>query len=266
MVWSGIEPIGVQDLPVLLTLVILEGILSFDNAAVLAALTNRLPPDQRRRALLYGIVGAYFFRVLAIVFVVFLLQNIWLQLLGAAYLIWLAVHHFGAGHHREHARESRPPPKLPLLSAFWSTVVFVELTDIAFALDQIVVAVALADNITVIVLAAMIGILFLRLAAFYIGRLMEWFPTLESLAYAAVGFVGLKMVAAFALGHYGYHIPHEEAISITVTLSLIVAPPLIKYLYERITGKGPVPTHADRHVVVTDGSTPDADPEPVQED
>lgn len=229
------------DLPVLLTLILLEGILSFDNAAVLAAMTNRLPREQRRKALLYGIVGAYVFRLLAIGFVFILLENIWLQLLGAAYLLYLPLNHFIKGEHGQHHTE-REPYKIPGLSAFWSTVVFVELTDIAFALDQIVAAVALSDNVTVIVLAAFVGIIFLRVAAYYIGRIMEWFPALESLAYLAVGVVGLKMSLHVAGEFYGFHIPYEKEVSVAITLSLIAVPPIVKLVYEKVKGEHPVET------------------------
>lgn len=220
------------DVPLILTLILLEGVLSFDNAAVLAALTNRLPREQRRKALLYGIVGAYVFRVLAILFVAVLLRSFWLQMAGAAYLVYLAVRHFAAGEHKGGA--IRKPVMIPGISAFWSTVVFVELTDVAFALDQIVVAVALTDKVAVIILAALIGILFLRISAYYIGRIMEWFPALESLAYIAVAFVGMKMVWE----HFFFHIP--EYVSISVTLGLIVAPPLLRYILERSQGRKPL--------------------------
>lgn len=229
---------SVGDIPIFLTLLLLELILSFDNAAILAALANRLPREQRRKALLYGLIGAYVFRVLAIVFVVVILANPWLKLVGAGYLIFLAVKHFAAGGHGS-AHEVKKTPKVLWLSPLWSVIVYIELADIAFALDQIVVAVGLVgDDVTVIIIAALIAIIFLRIAAFYIAQIMEWFPPLESLAYAAVGFVGVKLVLAheFAFAPW-LHVEIPTAISVAVTFSLIVLPPLAKALWDKAHGR-----------------------------
>ncbi|HLE98155.1 MAG TPA: hypothetical protein VI997_12355 [Candidatus Thermoplasmatota archaeon] len=220
----------VVDLPLVLTLILLEGVLSFDNAAVLAAMVLRLPSEQRRKALLYGLVGAYVFRVAAILGVSFIIANPILRVAGGLYLVWLAVRHFL---HRGHAHlAGRPPIRIFGLTAFWATVVAVEITDLAFALDQVLVAVAMTDRVLLIIMASMVAIGLLRLSAFYMTRLMTWFPTLEHLAYVAVGFVGLKLLIAVTGEYLGrdWHIP--TPISIAVTLSLLVAPVVVKAVLE----------------------------------
>src|SRR3954463_5602057 len=132
-------------------LVALEGLLSADNAMVLAVLVLGLPPRDRQKALRYGIVGAFAFRAIATLLAYYLISLSWVKLAGATYLMYLSVHHFflqaGA------AEERRTPPKAkPMLglSAFWATVVKVELTDIVFAIDSILVAVAMSSKIWVI--------------------------------------------------------------------------------------------------------------------
>ena len=70
-------------------LVILESLLSVDNAAVLATLVLDLKPENRKKALRYGILGAYVFRGTAMVFASFLIRIWWLKPIGGAYLLYL---------------------------------------------------------------------------------------------------------------------------------------------------------------------------------
>lgn len=219
--------------PIFLTLVLLEGVLSFDNAAVLAAMVRRLPEEQRSRALNIGLAGAYVFRVLAIVGAAFLIRYPLLRLLGGAYLLYLAVKHLFFEPHEEHA-EHTLLDRLGL-PAFWSVVGALLLADVAFAIDQIIVAVAFTEELVLIAAASLIAILVLRVSALYLGRLMEWFPQLEQLAYLAVGFVGLKLVAvdlAHRLGYESFAVPKE--ISIGVTVALLVVPVLGKLVWDRL--------------------------------
>ena len=76
------------------TLVILEGLLSADNALVLAVMVKHLPEKQRKRALFYGLLGAYAFRFIAIGIGVFLIEFWWVKVMGAGYLAWLAIKYF----------------------------------------------------------------------------------------------------------------------------------------------------------------------------
>ena len=71
-------------------ILILEILLSVDNAAVLATMVQELPERQRKKALTYGIVGAYVLRGLSFIFVNHLLEIEWLKILGGAYLVYLA--------------------------------------------------------------------------------------------------------------------------------------------------------------------------------
>lgn len=219
------------DVLIFLTLLFLEGVLSFDNAAVLAAMVRKLPVEQRRKALLYGLGGAYAFRIAAIVGVAFIIANPILKLVGGLYLVYLATRHLafnGHDHAPEHALFARMG-----MSGFWGVVVMVELADLAFALDQVLAAVALTEKIPLIIAASLIAIVFLRIAAGYMTRLMDWFPQLETLAYLAVGFVGLKLVVvdlAHRFGYEAFEIP--KSISVAVTFSLLVVPVVAKMVWD----------------------------------
>src|SRR5262249_18379440 len=102
---------------------------------VLAVLVLGLPTSQRHKALRYGIIGAFAFRAIATVLAVYLIKLAWVKVAGAGYLLYLVYGHF-FGHEGAEARRT-PRTAQPMfgLSAFWATVVKVELTDIVFAVD-----------------------------------------------------------------------------------------------------------------------------------
>ncbi len=196
-----------SDLLVVLVLVILEGLLSCDNAVVLALLVKHLPPDQRGRALRYGIIGAYVFRIIALLLATWIMSKWYLKVLGGLYLVWMFAHHFWhAYRHRdreEHAGEASAESaqggamvigRRLGLSAFWSTVIAVELTDIVFSVDSIAAAVALSSKLWVLILGALLGILAMRFAAQGFVVLLEKFPRLEGAAFVAVGVIGFKLL------------------------------------------------------------------------
>src|ERR1700712_2329022 len=117
-----------SDLAAVAALVVLEALLSADNALVLAIMVRHLPKDEQKRALFYGLGGAFVFRLVAILFASFVLKQWWLQGLGAIYLLAVPAKHF-----IKSARDRRDPKARPVGASFWMTVLAVEVTDIAFA-------------------------------------------------------------------------------------------------------------------------------------
>jgi YkoY family integral membrane protein len=192
------QTFSLADLPVIAVLVLLEGLLSADNALVLALMVRHLPANQQRKALLYGLGGAFLFRLVAILLATWIIRLWWLQAIGAAYLLYLLVKHLwaakrGSGHGAAKVRAG---------GGFWQTVALVELTDIAFAIDSVVAAVGLVkqpDKVWVIYLGAVMGIVLLRFAASFFIKLLERLPALEHMAYVLVGWVGVKL--AFMSAH-----------------------------------------------------------------
>lgn len=171
------------------TLVGLEIVLSADNAIVLGALANGLPAQQRRRALFYGIMGAFLLRGLAILSAAWIIKFWFLQVLGGGYLIWLGLNHLTSP-----AAETHDPasPKTKQ-RGFWGTVLVIELTDLAFAVDSVLAAVALTQNIWIIYAGAVIGLIAMRFAAVAVLRLLEKFPELNIYAYVLVAWIGVKL-------------------------------------------------------------------------
>lgn len=187
------------DLLIVGALVLLEGLLSADNALVLALLVRHLPAEQQRRALLYGLVGAFVLRGTGIFFAAYLMRLWWVCAFGAVYLLFLGIKHFARrGGHDDDSAPKRAGP------SFWQTVVVVELTDVVFAIDSILVAVASVHDpsrIWIVYVGGGLGIVLLRLAASFFIRLLDKYPSLDHLAYALVSWAGVKL-ASTALDIY----------------------------------------------------------------
>jgi YkoY family integral membrane protein len=183
------------------TLAVLEGLLSVDNSLVLAILVKGLPPKKRRRALTYGIVGAFAFRILALIFAVYMMKLTIFKLLGGLYLVYLAMKHLFF-FSREDAHQTRTATE----RSFWKTVLVVEFTDIAFSIDSITTAVAMSDKLLIIWLGGILGIVFLRYAATLFIRLLEKLPTLEDLAFQLIFFIGTKLLLE------GFHIEISQTV------------------------------------------------------
>lgn len=185
-----------KDLGTVGLLVILEALLSADNALILAIIVRHLPKDQQKKALMYGIWGAFALRLIAIVFASSLIAYWWLQGIGALYLLYLPIKHF-ISQSRADAESS-----FAKQAGFWMTVVYADLADLAFAIDSVLVAVAIEpqrSKLWVVYTGAVLGIVLLRWAAGIFLRLLEKYPVLDHLAYILVGWAGVKL--AFHTGH-----------------------------------------------------------------
>ena len=235
-------PVNPADFLTIALLVALEGLLSADNAMVLAVLVLGLPKRQQRKALRYGILGAFAFRGIATLLAVYLIRLAWVKLLGAVYLLYLVYRHFGAGATVE---ERRTPPKAEPwlgLSAFWATVTKVELTDIVFAIDSILVAVAMSPKLWVILTGGILGIIMMRLVIGQLLSLVERYPPLVDGAFIIIGWVGFKLLVEYAHteGYIGFEIPKW------LSLGLIVAIFGVAFVYARRQEKRRRRTAAER--------------------
>ncbi len=248
-VWGDLGIVGI--------LILLEGVLSIDNALVLGLLAKRLPRHQRQRALTYGLVGAFVFRFLAIAVATFLLEWTVVKLLGGGYLAYIAIKHlyFERGNKDEQAaidiegepalvhertglpltaeeEESEIEQRVPVPHAtdimdgkgadgtakFWPTVFVIEMTDIAFAVDSILAAIALVGPVPkghsetalhpklwVIITGGILGVVLMRFAAVIFIRLLEKFPRFESTAYWLVLLIGAKLLIDWGFNTKDHH-------------------------------------------------------------
>ena len=216
----------IQYVIVLLSLILLEGLLSADNAIVLAVMVRHLPPKEQKHALMYGLAGALIFRIIAIFLITILAQYWEIQVLGGLYLLYMAGAHikefFDKRKQGDGIEEIAEPKKQ---SGFWATVIKVELTDIAFAIDSILAAVAIAITLphisetsigginlgqfTVMVIGGFVGVVIMRYAANIFIRVLETKPGLEIAAFLIVGWVGIKLFVIAAAHEKLGLIPHE---------------------------------------------------------
>lgn len=179
--WGDLATIGL--------LIFLEGILSVDNAVVLALLAARLPKEQQKKALTYGIVGAIIFRFISIGLAAHLMRWTWVKFVGGGYLLYVAMSHF--------LKKDKPGDADGaggVKVGFWRTVISIELMDIAFAVDSILAAVAVSPKLWVVVTGGVLGMVLMRFAATIFIRLLDRFPSFETSAYMLVTLIGLKLV------------------------------------------------------------------------
>lgn len=209
------EQIFIQYGSVLLVLVLLEGLLSTDNAVVMAVMVKHLPQKEREKALFYGLIGAFIMRFISLFIITSLVKYWEIQAIGAIYLIVMSVKNLinlkkSKNKINTKAEEKQTKENKETGKGFWSTVIKVEITDIAFAIDSMLAAVALGMTLpklghlsigglnigqfTVVFAGGIIGLVLIRFAATKLVALLEKYPDLETSAFLIVGWVGIKLV------------------------------------------------------------------------
>lgn len=183
---------------IIFSLIILEALLSSDNALVLAVMVRHLPQKQQKKALLYGIWGAYIFRFLAIGIGTFLIKIWWIKLIAAGYLLYMVWDYF------RNKDEDEDGVNDALEKGFWATVISVELMDITFSIDSVTAAFGVSNQIWVLFLGAIFGILAMRGVARIFVNLIEKIPELETSAYVLIAFIAIKIL----LGLINFEVPN----------------------------------------------------------
>lgn len=300
VLWLDILSHPGASLAIIGNLIIIESLLSVDNAAVLATMVMDLPEKERDKALKYGIWGAYIFRGLAMIFASFLIGFWWLKPLGGMYLLWLVVDQFKEkiGYGEKGALIFKTLSLLGIMlliqndgsinviafwilrglativilyfiysfiklkedmeddgelnksnnviykffhnkiGVFWSTVILVEIMDMAFSIDNVFAAVAFTPNIILVCLGVFIGILAMRFIAQWFVRLMDKYSFLETAAFIVISILGIKLLMSI----YEHYFPtsdlskflssHLADISISVlTVSIFFVPILTSIFF-----------------------------------
>lgn len=214
------------------TLILLEGLLSADNALVMAIMVLGLPARDRKKALSYGLVGAFALRVAATLLTVFLMTLLWVKVAGGLYLLYLVWQHFLG--HADDTDRTAPSPAQPAfgLPVFWATVVRVELMNLAFSIDSILVAVAMSPKRWVVLTGGLLGIVAMRVVVGQLLVLVQRYPPLVDGAFVIITWVALKLFAEYA------HQVHWISWTIPQPLSLAVIFVIfgVAYVYARKQG------------------------------
>lgn len=217
--WKTVIESG-EDWMIIFSLVLIECLLSVDNAIVLAAQTQKLPDKkQQEKSLFYGLWGAYIFRF-ALIGVGSYLIHFWeIKVLGAGYLMYLSLNHFYRMKYPERAKRKKGKNKKPILPLFWSVVISIELMDIVFSIDSILASLAISPNPVIVLIGGLIGILCMRGIAEVIMRLIDIVPELEVMAYFLIGLISIKLFLTIPM--IDIEIP-ATAFGIVVLASVVV--------------------------------------------
>ena len=125
------------------------------------------------------------------------------------------------------------------LSALWGTVVKVELVNIAFSVDSILVAVAVSPKTWVVLTGGLLGIVAMRVVIAQLLSIVRRYPTLVDGAFVIIAIVGLKLLLEYAAAMQWIHFELPRWLS----LAAIAVVFLIAYWIAR--RKGPVPDTED---------------------
>jgi YkoY family integral membrane protein len=224
--------IQLSDLITVGLLVVLEGLLSADNALVVAVMILGLPRREQKRALKYGLVGAFGFRTIATLLAVYLIRLAWMKLLGGLYLLYLTYQHFFRSGDAEERSKPRPARPWCGLSALWGTILKVELVNIAFSVDSILVAVAMSSKTWVVLTGGLLGIAAMRIVISQLLAIVRRYPAIVDGAFVIIALVGAKLLMEYAsaMGWVDFEVPKW------LSLGVIVVTFLAAYLYARRQG------------------------------
>ncbi|HRH97758.1 MAG TPA: hypothetical protein PLB55_17600 [Prosthecobacter sp.] len=183
----------VHALPVIMGLVLIEGLLSVDNALAIAAMASHLDEKRRSTAMNIGYIGAYGFRVVALLFASWIIHNHWVMLVGALYLVWLMCAHFVG---QKDIGEDEGEAVNVHHRTFAGTITMIALMDLSLSVDNVVAAIALSPkDLWPVYVGVTIGIIALRLVAGVALKMITKYPVLEHTAFILIGYVGLLLLS-----------------------------------------------------------------------
>ncbi|PAX59704.1 TerC family protein [Brunnivagina elsteri] len=174
---------------VLLLLIFLEAVLSADNAIALAAIAQGLEDKElERKALNFGLVVAYVFRITLLLTATWV-QKYWqFELIGAAYLLWLVFQHFTSEEDEDNQHHG------PRFSSLWKAIPVIAFTDLAFSLDSVTTAIAVSQETWLVLTGTTVGVITLRFMAGLFIRWLDEYTHLEDAGYITVAFVGFRLL------------------------------------------------------------------------
>lgn len=166
-------------------IILINIVLSGDNAVVIALACRSLPPRQQKKAIIFGSVGAILLRVVLTFFAVYLLTQPYLKLVGAALLLWI-----GVGLLKGDDGEEEMEGHSNLAAAIKTIVV----ADLVMSLDNVIgVAAAAKGNVPLLVFGLVISIPLIIFGSTLILKLMNRFPVIITIGAALLGWVAGEM-------------------------------------------------------------------------
>ncbi|ADE35529.1 Membrane protein TerC, possibly involved in tellurium resistance [Candidatus Karelsulcia muelleri DMIN] len=167
-------------------LVLIEAILSIDNAAILTTMVSHLNKEDRKKALKYGIIGASIFRIISLFFASVIMKMWFFKIIGGSYLIYLGINHF--------LSKKRTFMFLNKNFKVWKTIIYIEIIDILFSIDNILGVLSYSNNTLLIVLGIFISLFLIRISTIKILRFKKIYSSLEESAFIIIILLGLKLI------------------------------------------------------------------------
>ena len=201
---SGVwEFLAGSDLAAFGTVVVIDIVMSGDNAIIIAMAAAGLPPDLRKRAIVIGIAAATVLRVMFAFVTLKLLAIIGLMLAGGLLLLWVCwrmwreirsgqMHAPAANPAAVDANAPRPATRKKTLR---QALVAIVIADVSMSLDNVLaVAGAARDNLTVLIFGLTLSIALMAVASNYIAKLLERHHWIAYIGLAIVSYVAVDMV------------------------------------------------------------------------
>ncbi len=207
----------------LVQIILINIVLSGDNAVVIALACRSLPPQQQKRAIIAGSVGAIVLRIVLTFFAVYLLELPYLKLVGAVALVWIGIGLLkGEDDDEELAGHSG-------LAAAIKTII---VADLVMSLDNVIgVAAAAKGNVVLLVVGLAVSIPLIIYGSTLILKLMARFPVIITIGAGLLGWVAGEMalsdpaIVAWSNAHQTLHAlaPAVGAVLVVVTGKWLLA-------------------------------------------
>jgi YjbE family integral membrane protein len=170
----------------LISVILVNVILSGDNAVVIAMAVRSLPRIDRRRGIIIGAAGAVLIRIVLTFFVSSMLRVPYVKLVGGALILWLAVKLFvDITPEEDHDRDAR---------TIWQALQIIVVADITMSLDNMLgVAAAARGNVFLLIFGLATSIPVMILASNFLSVLMDKYPIILYVGAALLGKVGAEM-------------------------------------------------------------------------
>ena len=169
-------------------IIAIDLLLSGDNAVVIALACRNLPPEQRRKGVMFGVAGAIFLRVVLTFFAVSLLTLPYIKLVGAVLLLWIGIKLL-IPEEEYHGTNIKADTHL------WGAVKTIIIADFVMSLDNVIgVAGAAKGNFGLLIFGLLISIPMIVWSSQFILKLMDRYPVIIIMGGALLGFVAGEML------------------------------------------------------------------------
>jgi YjbE family integral membrane protein len=175
---------------VLLQIILINLVLSGDNAVVIALACRKLPTEHKRKAVLFGTVGAIILRIILTLIAAYLLKIPFIELLGGLFLVWIAI---------KLLRNEEDEANIKQGTSLWQAIQTIIIADFVMGLDNVLgVAGAAGGNFYLLIAGLIISIPIIVWGSTLIMALMERFSWLVMLGAAVLGWTAGEMITGDA--------------------------------------------------------------------